>query len=263
MTVETSSIYLSDPIEKASYGSHPKPLKKNKRHKDNWKAWIPLLEQVSFQNCVQVLLWDVAANQFIYSVDKRGVAGHNAALYLGDHGTVFFSSNFHPLFHTASHNLLYKGYDYLLQNKHEVYNTIVNADFVCLKSKGYYMHCLLQSKCVETDIDGNPTLILNFRHDITHLKKENTVNMVIATPTCRKWWNYNFVHHSLQEVRPFSKQEKKVLACLSTGQASTDIAKKLCLSPHTVDTHRRHLLYKTNCLNTTGMITYAKLVSLL
>lgn len=262
MTVQTASFCLSDSPEKASSGAHPMPLK-NKRYKDRWKAWIPLLEQVSFQNCVQVLLWDVTANQFIYSEDKRGVAGHNAALYLGADGRDFFLSNFHPLFHTASYSLLYKGYDYLLQNKQDLYNTVVNTDFGYLKSKGYYMHCLLQSKCVETDMNGNPTLILTFRHDITHLKKENTINMVIATPASRKWWNYDFIQHCLQEVRPLSKQEKKVLTCLSAGQASTDIAKKLFLSHHTVDTHRRHLLYKTNCINTTGMITYIKLVGLL
>jgi DNA-binding CsgD family transcriptional regulator len=50
---------------------------------------------------------------------------------------------------------------------------------------------------------------------------------------------------------------------LAEGKSSKEIAKELGISSHTVDTHRRHLLEKTNCIDTTGMITYCKLVGLL
>jgi len=67
----------------------------------------------------------------------------------------------------------------------------------------------------------------------------------------------------LCKVQSLSRQEKKILSLLAEGKSSKEIANELSVSPHTVDTHRRHLLGKTNCIDTTGMITYARLVGLL
>ncbi len=64
-------------------------------------------------------------------------------------------------------------------------------------------------------------------------------------------------------MQPFCKQEKKVLSYLAKGKHSKEIAVELFNSPSTIDTHRRNLLKKTNCVDTSGMITYAKLVGLL
>jgi DNA-binding CsgD family transcriptional regulator len=53
------------------------------------------------------------------------------------------------------------------------------------------------------------------------------------------------------------------LSYLEKGKSSKEMANESFTSPHTIDTHRRNLLKKTNCLNTTGLVTYAKLVGLL
>ena len=60
----------------------------------------------------------------------------------------------------------------------------------------------------------------------------------------------------------FVHQEKKILSLLAEGKSSKEIAEALFISPHTVDTHRRHLLKKTNCIDTTGIVMYARLVGL-
>ncbi|WP_170971085.1 response regulator transcription factor [Ilyomonas limi] len=238
-------------------------LKSGNTQTEKWKAWIPLLEQVSLQSCVQVLLWDVAANKFIYQVDKRNIIGHHAGLYLAHDGAAFCVSNFHPHFFTAIRQCRTTGGEYLLQIQQDACNAILNVDFLYRRSTGSYMHCLLQGKCIAADEDGDPVLILYYQRDITHLKKEKTLNLVITTPTRMQWWNYDFNGNYLERVQPLSKQERKILTCLADGQSSACIAKKLFISLHTVNTHRRHLLHKTNCTDTTGMITYAKLVGLL
>jgi DNA-binding CsgD family transcriptional regulator len=48
---------------------------------------------------------------------------------------------------------------------------------------------------------------------------------------------------------------------MDTG--SKEIAEILFISPHTAHTHRRNLLERTNCINTTGLVTYATLMGLL
>lgn len=130
------------------------------------------------------------------------------------------------------------------------------------KNTGEYFHFLQQTVCIETDSEGRPFLFLSYVHDVTYLKKYKTGNLVITAPGTLEMWNFNFDKNYLEPVQPLSNQEKKILSLLAEGKSSKDIAEELFISPHTVDTHRRHLLEKTNCIDTTGMITYAKLVGL-
>jgi two-component system nitrate/nitrite response regulator NarL len=51
-----------------------------------------------------------------------------------------------------------------------------------------------------------------------------------------------------------TRQEKNVFDLVATGLSSKEIAKKLFISVHTVETHRRNLRYKFNVRTTTEMI---------
>ncbi len=55
----------------------------------------------------------------------------------------------------------------------------------------------------------------------------------------------------------FSKREKEVLDYLCMGYSNNDIAKKLFISPRTVDGHRANLLSKTGSNNTVSLVLYA------
>lgn len=57
--------------------------------------------------------------------------------------------------------------------------------------------------------------------------------------------------------------EPRVLHTLGEGKNTKQIAEELHLSPHTVDTHRRKLLAKTNCVDTTALVTYCRMVGLM
>ena len=49
-------------------------------------------------------------------------------------------------------------------------------------------------------------------------------------------------------------RELDVLKCLSEGKSTQDIAKELCVSPNTVNTHRRHLMEKLNVRNVVDLV---------
>ena len=51
-----------------------------------------------------------------------------------------------------------------------------------------------------------------------------------------------------------SDREKEVLRLICQGCSNQEVADELFLSPHTVDSHRRNLLNKTNARNTAEMI---------
>jgi two-component system LytT family response regulator/two-component system response regulator LytT len=54
-----------------------------------------------------------------------------------------------------------------------------------------------------------------------------------------------------------SKREREIIQLISKGLNSESIGKKLHISRHTVDTHRRSILEKTNCSNAAELITFS------
>jgi DNA-binding NarL/FixJ family response regulator len=53
-----------------------------------------------------------------------------------------------------------------------------------------------------------------------------------------------------------TQREVDILCLLAEGLTSTQIADRLCLSPRTVDTHRKNMLRKTSTNNVAGLIRY-------
>lgn len=54
-----------------------------------------------------------------------------------------------------------------------------------------------------------------------------------------------------------SMREKEVVSCVVQGLTNKQIADKLCLSPHTVITHRRNISSKLGIHSTAGLTIYA------
>ncbi len=62
-----------------------------------------------------------------------------------------------------------------------------------------------------------------------------------------------------------SQREKEIIACVIKGMTNKQIADKLCLSTHTVNTHRRNISAKLDIHSVSGLTIYAivnKLVEL-
>lgn len=54
-----------------------------------------------------------------------------------------------------------------------------------------------------------------------------------------------------------SSRESEILQLICEQYKTAEIAKKLYISPRTVDGHRNNLLMKLNCRNTAGLVVYA------
>jgi len=54
-----------------------------------------------------------------------------------------------------------------------------------------------------------------------------------------------------------SKREMQIIKMIAEGQTNTEIATMLCLSEHTINTHRKNVLAKLGVKNTVGIVMYA------
>lgn len=63
--------------------------------------------------------------------------------------------------------------------------------------------------------------------------------------------------NALKEIPVISNREKEVLALIAEGLTNPQIAEKLFVSVHTIDSHRKSLLTKFSVNNTAGLIKQA------
>jgi DNA-binding CsgD family transcriptional regulator len=59
------------------------------------------------------------------------------------------------------------------------------------------------------------------------------------------------------EAVNISERELEIIKLIAEGYTNVEIAEKLFLSPHTVNTHRKNILQKLGINNTAAIVMYA------
>ncbi|MBS1525915.1 MAG: PAS domain-containing protein [Bacteroidetes bacterium] len=131
-------------------------------------------------------------------------------------------------------------------------------DYRMKKKDGEYLRIMQQVVVVQNDNEGKILRTLIVLTDISHLKKDGEVVMsYIGMDGEPSYLNVNVQTLFLEKSRLLSKREKEVLCLMTEGQLSKQIADTLCISKHTVDSHRKNLLKKTRSASTAELVNKA------
>lgn len=84
----------------------------------------------------------------------------------------------------------------------------------------------------------------------------NLIAGVGRLPLVRNVWQRHDDRDPMKTV-DISAAELTVLCHIAGGLSDSDIATILCRSPHTIQTHRDHLMGKTNCHNRVELTRWA------
>ena len=125
--------------------------------------------------------------------------------------------------------------------------------------QGKNVHVLQQTKMLEVDEQGYPLVVMGYITNITNIKHDNRI-----VDTISKWdekkglccLNKDIYFPGNDDIR-LSERETEILKWVLEGLSSKCIADKLYLSTHTVNTHRKNMLVKTNAKNTADLLRYA------
>lgn len=124
------------------------------------------------------------------------------------------------------------------------------------KYDGSYLKILRQSGAYQSDKEGY--LISNWSL-ITDIEFISNNNMVEWELNGREFDRDSFRQGIYREFQNFfSKREKEVIQHLTLGATSKEIADKLFISLHTVHTHRKNILRKTNCTSKEQLVSFCK-----
>lgn len=124
---------------------------------------------------------------------------------------------------------------------------------------GNYRTILHQAKALSLSKEGKIQYVLGIHTDITHLNFPITHEVsIINTEGKVSCIRQNIVDLFLtsSNLRTiFSNREKEIIFYMSTGLDANEIAQRMFLSPHTVNTHKKNILHKADCKNTAELIT--------
>ena len=192
------------------------------------------------------------------SKNSKEVLGYEPELFK-EKGLDFCNQIKHPEDLSRSWKLLKKVWEYIMEvppAEREHYK--FNYDYRNLKPNGEEVRILEQNAVLQQDVNGNITHILGICNDITGWK--NTDNQ-IASITSTKDDSIIFLmpdEPSQPLSQPIlSKREIEIVSLLAQGYSSKQIADKLSISFHTVNTHRQHMTQKTGVKNTGELVSFA------
>jgi len=127
-----------------------------------------------------------------------------------------------------------------------------------------YTRLLQHIKIIESDNSFNPIFTINLISDINFLKRKEDSTFAIKLPDKKVFfYKYSVQTKTVFDFGAISEREFAVLKLLARGLSSRQIADMLFISPNTVDTHRRNLLEMTNCVDTTALIVYCRLLGII
>lgn len=66
-----------------------------------------------------------------------------------------------------------------------------------------------------------------------------------------------YIRANYRKFAMLTNREKEIISLLANGHSSKDIAEQLFLSLHTVSTHRKNLIYKTECHSFADLLRFA------
>lgn len=120
---------------------------------------------------------------------------------------------------------------------------------------GRVVWLLQQGVFLEIDVDGRPVISFDVLSDLTHYKKNNVLTLSLSKADGS---SPQVVYFPLQARVSFSKREIEILHMLERTMTSKAIAETLCISQHTVDTHRRNMIKKANVRDTSQLVSFAR-----
>ncbi len=136
----------------------------------------------------------------------------------------------------------------------KIFHYKMNYCFRTKMKNGEYAMMNHQALMLTIDKKGGYGKSLNIHTVIDHLTNTNTYQFSLIGLNAEPSY-MNLSHETgFAKEYSFSTREIEILKLISDGSNNQEIADKLCISPFTVKEHRKNILKKSNCKNTSQLI---------
>ncbi|TKB05862.1 LuxR C-terminal-related transcriptional regulator [Desulforhopalus sp. IMCC35007] len=136
-----------------------------------------------------------------------------------------------------------------VSRKTDVKKTVTQFNYRFKDKSSKYINLMEQLYVLETDQDGKPALFLG---NIITLENTEVIPLRLSVKIMDindslKTVLSNAYNTKKSVFENITAREMDIVRLLAFGKTSENIGKELCISKHTVDTHRRNILKKLHC----------------
>ncbi|MDB5261724.1 MAG: hypothetical protein JWQ14_1005 [Adhaeribacter sp.] len=219
----------------------------------------PLLEKIFIGADCAIAIFDASTTEYLYVSEKlKQLLGYQASAYQQG-GFCYTISKMHPEDTQGILEVLHKEIDHIVTlTPAQRLEHRSSYDYRIKKTNGTYIRVLQRNLILNLDEAGNMLHLLQIITDISHLKKDNSkILYIINKPESGLTYIYNLADQRMLKDAFLSKREVEILKLLGKGYSSKEVAKELFISIHTVETHRRNMLEKTNIRDTSCLVHFA------
>jgi len=128
----------------------------------------------------------------------------------------------------------------------------------CKDVYGNYKKILHQAKAINVTDDGKIQQVIGVHTDISYLSTlvDHKISFIGSNsrPSYFKLDPSNLVFEKREHKKQFTTQELRIIQLIAEGKGTDEIATNLNLSPHTIKSHRKNILKKTEANNTVQLI---------
>ena len=203
------------------------------------------IEKYSLLPTQFLYIWDLQIGEHVYvSSGIKNLLGYDP-----DYFTVSALLNlYHPDDFPISVQKAKDAFSYLLTlDGDEKKNFTFSLEYRIRRLDGKYIKVNRQSFIISTDVNGNAVHICSIITELSSgaLLKSETEYINLDSNKPNKSIN-------------LSKRELEILKLLAEGKTSNEIANLLFISFHTVEKHRKNMLFNNSAKNTLELIKFAK-----
>ena len=230
--------------KKDSITSFLKEVQKTKAHHEpesynpDWVNEFPLNQM----ECLYV--YDFKANEVIHHRGFDKVFGY----VLDQMPLEFIFDKYHPEDGPLVKGIVKGCVSQFLDKPIPPMTNLLNVSYRFQRANGTFADILSNTFVLETDDDGKVERTLMRYTDISFTHSSDAVE-----------WNVNEdfirtepIHQALygeESAKFFTARELEVIALAVGSMSNAQIAKELFISPHTVASHRKNILFKSGCAN--------------
>jgi DNA-binding CsgD family transcriptional regulator len=129
-------------------------------------------------------------------------------------------------------------------------------DYRIMNSEGKYIRLLQQVMTFQFDNPDEIFLTLGVHTDISHIKKDNSTSLsFIGLDGEPSYIDINTETIYKPQKNLLTPREKQIVTMMIAGEKTASIAEKLFISIHTVSTHRKNILSKTQSKSAAELIS--------
>jgi DNA-binding CsgD family transcriptional regulator len=189
------------------------------------------------------------------STNVERLLGYSSRHFTGG-GIAFARGLLHPEDAATAWQLLLRAYKCLLDLPacHRPLAGL-SRDYRLRRADGSYVRLLEQSKVLQLDRRGNVTHLLGVCTDITDWKRSDVLSASVDSAHAHTCLSAD--DEQSPKRQGLSQREREIIRLVSEGYNSQEIADRLFISVHTVNTHRRNISGKTKTRTAGSLVRYA------